>query len=440
MKYISIIMNHAIRRLSISALLFLSGLASAGPKFTFDDGKKSLEILQTYQAWGVATFDPKNVPVPDARADLYFRRARLGLKGQAYPNLDYLVWFAYDNLGKDPNTGTLGAPQAVPNTTFQVWDAYFTWHADSTWANLSFGLLRPQVGSEFITSFSAVPSLEKALTHYYVRDHLLTRPSGRETGMNLGGYRADSAKQMAFGYNFGIFDANQEKTTAVAAGSLKWSPLFTGRISGTWGDPENKEYKLSTEPNSFGKRRGVTLAAYGTWQGRSDEKLDTTQANPYIGGFKQNSVYGSSLLCNWKSLELDGEFDFLYRQFTDGFPALYAATKKNATYEKNPEFQDQVWHVRGGYSFPILKTQFIEPTLMYSRFEGESGSPVNTDGEDDVLDAGVNWYLQKNNLKVSFHYVRQDGEGKSMFTQGPDKKGGLKQRNDYLALGVIVGI
>ncbi|HLP41096.1 MAG TPA: porin [Fibrobacteria bacterium] len=237
--------------LSIFASVTLAPQAPrAGPKFTFDEGRKSLEITQTYQVWGVATFDPENVPTQDPRADLYFRRARLGLKGIAYPGVDYLVWFAYDNIGKDPNTGSMGAPQAVPNTTFQAWDAYLTWHADSTWANVSFGLLRPRIGSEFLNAYSAVPSLEKALTHYYVRDHLLTRPSGRETGINVGGYRADTVNQHAFGYDFGIFDANQEKVTTAATGSVKWSPLLTGRVSGTLGDPENKGYKLATDLQS----------------------------------------------------------------------------------------------------------------------------------------------------------------------------------------------
>jgi len=417
----------------------LVGPLWAGPKFTFDEGRKSLEIVQAYQLWGVETYDPQNVPVADARADLYLRRARLGLKGQAYPSLDYLVWFAYDNAGKDPVTGTIGSPQVVPNTTFQVWDAYFTWHADSTWANLTGGLLRPQIGNEFISSFTAVPSLEKALTHYYVRDHLLTRPSGRETGLNLGGYRADSAAHWAFGYNFGLFDAAQEKTTGAPAGSLKWSPLYTGRVSATVGDPENKEYRLGSDINYFGKRRGATLAVYASWQGRADEKLDTTQANPYIGGFKQNAVGGASLLANWAGLEVDGELDFLYRQFTAGFPAAYAATKKNSTYVVGPDYTDRVWHVRGGYSLPVRAT-FVEPTVMYTRFDGDKTSIINTNGTDEALDAGLNWYLQKNNLKLSLHYVRQDGDGKSMFTQGANKKGELKQRNDYLALGLLVGI
>lgn len=426
--------------LAAGSLAAASRPAQAGPKFTFDDGKKSLEITQAYQIWGVATLDPKNVPVQDPRADLYFRRARLGLKGQAYPAVDYLVWFAYDNVGKDPNTGTMGAPQIVPNTTFQAWDAYLTYHLDSTWVNISFGLLRPQAGTEFISAYSAVPSLEKTLTHYYVRDHLLTRPSGRETGVNVGGYLADSLKKTAFGYNFGVFDANQEKIAGVASGSAKWSPLLTGRVSGTWGDPENKEYRLSTDLNSFGKRKGATLAAFATWQGATDEKLDTALANPYIGGFDMNSVMGASLLINWGGLELDAEYDLLYREFSPGFPKTYAAAKKNATYAPSPNFEDKVWHLRGGYSLPVLKTHFLEPALMYSRFEGDKSSPINTQGTDEVWDAGLNWYVQKNNLKISLHYVVQDGEVKSLFTQGANDKGELKQRNDYLALGMIFGI
>jgi hypothetical protein len=424
---------------SLFAFSILPCLASAGPRFTFDEGRKSLEIMQTYQLWGVETFDPQNIPVADARADLYLRRARLGLKGQAYPTLDYLVWFAYDNVGKDPVTGTLGSPQAVPNTTFQVWDAYLTWHADSAWANLTGGLLRPLVGREFASSYTAVPSLEKSLTHYYVRDHLHTRPSGRETGINLGGYKADSIGHWAFGYDFGLFDAAQEKTSAAPAGSLKWSPLYAGRLSATLGDPENKDYKLGSDYNYFGKRKGVTLSVYGSWQGRSDEKLDTAQANPYAGGFKQSSVGGASLTANWGGLEIDGEMDFLYREFTPGFPAAYAATKKNAAYVQGPDFTDRVWHVRGGYTLPA-GTTYVEPALMYARFEGEKTSPTNTLGEDAVLDAGVNWYIQKNNLKLSLHYVRQEGEAKSLFTQGPNKKGELKQRNDFISLGLLVGI
>ncbi|HLP41095.1 MAG TPA: porin [Fibrobacteria bacterium] len=57
-----------------------------------------------------------------------------------------------------------------------------------------------------------------------------------------------------------------------------------------------------------------------------------------------------------------------------------------------------------------------------------------------MIDAGVNWYIQKNNLKISLHYVGQDGEARSMFTQGPNKKGEVKQRNDYIALGAIFGL
>jgi phosphate-selective porin len=77
---------------------------------------------------------------------------------------------------------------------------------------------------------------------------------------------------------------------------------------------------------------------------------------------------------------------------------------------------------------------------MYTRFDGDKTSVINTNGTDEALDAGLNWYLQRNNLKLSLHYVRQDGDGKSMFTQGANKKGELKQRNDYLALGLLVGI
>lgn len=425
---------------SALAFLLLPALASAGPRFAFDDGRKSLEIAQAYQVWGAATPDPGNVPVPDPRADLYLRRARLGLRGQAQPGLDYLVWFAYDNAGKDPLTGSLGSPQPMANTTFQVWDAYFTWRADSAWVNLTFGLFRPQAGREFISSFASVPSLEKALTHYYLRDHLHTRPSGRETGMNLGGFRADTARGWAFGYNFGIFDAAQERTSGAAAGSVSWSPLLTGRLTATLGDPEAKDYRLAVDHNAFGKRRGATLGAFATWQGAVGERVDTAQANPYAGGFDANASMGADLLCNWGGLELDAEADILWRRFSEGFPARYASVGKNPAYRPDRESLELAWHARGGYSFALPGGRYLEPTVAYSRFAGDVHSPVNTGGEDRVLDAGINGYLQKNALKVSLHYLWQEGEARSLFTQGPNARGELRQRNDYLALGVLLAL
>jgi hypothetical protein len=418
--------------------------AWAGPKFSFNEAKSTLEITQMYQFWAIGMPDPQTVPEPEKRLDFYIRRARLGFKGQAFPRLDYQTQFAYDNLGKDPYTGTIGSPQKLENTEFRVWDAYFMCHLDSAFANITFGLFRPEVSREFLGLYSAVPSLEYALTYYYLRDHLDTRPTARETGVNLGGLYADSTRMWGVSYNLGVFDAAQEKNSDLK-GSLKWSPLVTGRISVSFGDTDSYKYKLNPDNNFFGRRRGVTIGAYGTHQGKVNELYDpkdtviissgilTQKTKGYKGGFKRNNVYGTDLLVNFAGFELDGEYSFLRREFSDAFRAAYpTAVKKSVT-------MDKVWHIRGGYSFPLPKDMFIEPSVMYTRFDGDSASMTYPGGVDHQLDIGVNWYVNKNALKVSTHYVSQDGRAKSMYTTGLIS-GAKKVRDNFLALAVQIGI
>jgi hypothetical protein len=57
--------------------------------------------------------------------------------------------------------------------------------------------------------------------------------------------------------------------------------------------------------------------------------------------------------------------------------------------------RDNVWHVRGGYSFPLDSLKFIEPVVMYARFEGDAASMTYPNGIDHQLDIGVNWYIRK---------------------------------------------
>jgi hypothetical protein len=423
---------------------FLSFIASAGPKLTFNDGKSTLELTQTYQFWAVGEPDPNDIPQPDKRLDFYIRRARFGFKGQAWTRLDYQTQFAFDNLGKDPYTGTIGSPQQLENTEFRTWDAYFMYHLDSAWANVTFGLFRPQVSREFSNPFYGVPSLEYALSFYYLRDELDTRPTARETGVNIGGLYADPARFWGVAYNAGVFDAAQEKNS-VLKGSLKWSPLLTGRVAFSLGQPESKTYRLVPDVNFFGTRKGVSIGIYGTYQGQVDESYEpkdtvviskgilTQKTKGYKGGFKQNDVYGADILGNWAAFEADGEYSIMRREFSAAFMAA------NPLVVLSPITWDRVWHVRGGYSFPLWSGMFIEPTIMYTRFDGDAHSLLYPSGIDHQFDGGINWYINKNNLKVSLHYVKQGGQAKSSYTSGLSN-GVQKVRDDFLALAFQLGI
>jgi hypothetical protein len=433
-------MTH-LRIFLLASAIFFAGNLFAGPKFTYDDGKSSMELFSQAQFWSVGTYAPNDVPEPAKRLDFYLRRARIGLRGQVRPRLDYLFSFAFDNLGKDPYTGTIGTGQKLENTEFRVWDAYFMYHLDTTWANVSFGLQRPVVSREYTSPYTGVTSLEYALTFYYLRDHLTTRPSARETGINIGGQYADSNRIWGVVYDAGVFDATQEKTSDLT-GSAYWSPLVTGRLGVSIGQPESQYHKLSYDLNAFGKRKGVTISGYTTWQGRTDEKCDpkdtfnlakgTFTAKGYKGGFNRNTVVGADLLANYLGLTLDGEYSVLRREFTDAFQATYKTIITATSYT------DKVWHVRAGYSIPVFGSHFIEPAILYTEFDGDKNSVNYPAGRDKILDAGVNWYVNKNNLKVSLHWLNQSGAPKSMFAKSvPDPKtGAYKERDDAVVLGV----
>jgi len=62
---------------------------------------------------------------------------------------------------------------------------------------------------------------------------------------------------------------------------------------------------------------------------------------------------------------------------------------------------------------------------------GSTGSQFN--GKDTENNAGINWYLNKNNLKLSLHYVWQNGRGKTALTDGVTFKKG-----DYAGLGFLL--
>lgn len=422
-------------------------VAFAGPKLSWDDGARSLEIQQVYQFWGAYTFDPHAIPDRDPRVDFMVRRARWTFKGQAAPDLAYQVGLAYDNLAKDPlTTGVGGTAQPSNPTTLQVLDAYATWTLDTAWASLTVGIFRPVLGRELVSSFANLASLDNALTYSYLRDALFTRTTAREGGVDLGGAWSDTALKVRIGYDLGVFDASQEKLASGSVkGSTAWSPLVTGRVEFVYGDPESKTYSPSRAGSSGGKRSGVTLGAYASWQGATDVKLDTTftvtsirnKANTkdsiwtesrsvkYAGGFDENQVFGLDLQAEWKGFLLNGEVAWLHRSFD--------AANVDKVYVLAKEYTDNVWHVRAAYFLPVGKV-VVEPSAMYSSYTAADSSSLNPGGEESLLDLGIDTWLSKNTVRVGLHYVMEDGKAKSGYTSGVAKSGAYSQKDDaYVA-------
>ena len=414
--------------------------AWAGPKFTYNDGKSDCELTQSYQVWSTYTRDEGNVPATDSRADLFLKQGRVGVKGRVLPSLKYSTLFAFDNLGKDSLfTGSLGTAQATTNNTFLLYDFYMTYALDSTFANITFGYFRPQSGHENIAPDAGVNSLDKGLTSMYLRSFLTGRTSGRETGVNVGGFYGSPLYGIA--YNCGVFDPTQALISGTSGGSRKWHPLLVGRLAISLLQADMPSYRLSPEINFFGERKGITFGGHYSYQKATDETWDTSVikydnakktysgAVKYVGGFRKNGTFGGDFVANFIGLTIDGEYDVMSRS-VNGISYHRDSVKASAA-----DFTDRVYHIRAGYDIALPKGQFLEPALMYTEFNGDAASTLYPSGVDHILDVGLNWYLNKNNLKIAAHYIKQGGKPKSNFqSAAPDAKGAVTMRGDMAAI------
>jgi hypothetical protein len=417
--------------------------AWAGPKFTFNDGKSDCELWQSYQLWATYTRNVNDVPSTDSRADLFLKQGRVGVKGHALPFLSYSTLFAFDNLGKDQFTGSLGTGQATTNATFQLYDLYMTYALDSTFANITFGYFRPQSGHENIAPDCGVNSLTKGLTSMYLASFLTGRTSGRETGVNVGGFYG--SKFIGVAYNIGAFDPIQGLIAGTDGGSRKWHPLAVGRLAISLFQADMPSYRLMPEINFFGQRKGITFGGHYSYQGATDETWDTSAvkynavtktysgAVKYVGGFQKNGSFGGDFVANFMGLTIDGEYDAMSRS-VNGISYHGGLVKASAV-----NFTDRVYHIRAGYDIPLPKDQFLEPALMYTEFDGDAASTLYPNGVDHILDAGLNWYLNKNNFKIAVHYIKQGGRPKSNYqSAAPDANGNVTVRGDMAAVNFQV--
>lgn len=319
-------------------------------------------------------------PVDD-RYNVYLRRARVFLKSSPLDNLKFTLQLYYDNLGKDNFSSMRGG---FSDAEFGIWDAFLQWGVDSEYFNVLVGYFRPQVGREGITSATQVISFEKAITQNYQRQHSIGRGNGRETGINIGGLKLWD--NFGINYNVGLFDASHSSLIGANGGSPNNTYIYAGRVVFMIGDPEMTNYKIGYKMNYFGERRGLSIAANGTYSENSNI-------------FDQNTFVGGDILFNWDWISLDAEFNVLSRTVGE------------------TDYTDFVWHVRGGYTFKVSNF-FLEPAFLYNRFEGDEQSVRYPNGIDELIDLGLNLYLFKNNLKVSGHYIMQNGDAVSKKTDG----------------------
>ncbi|EMR03983.1 phosphate porin [Cesiribacter andamanensis] len=356
--------------------------------------RKKIEITQSLQLWNVYTFEALGEQAGERRNDLYIRRGRLGVKGELRQDLDFNISFAYDGIGRDKHTAGNGSPNPDDNKEFFLWEAFWMWR-QSPLFNITAGYFRPQVGREHMTAAFKTASFEKSLSNFQPRAHAFARGTGRELGLNVGGLY--QGQGWSLNYNLGAFDISSEKL--VGTGS-RWFPLLASRLAISLGDPELDTYGIGYTHSYYGKRRGITFALNSTYQGETER-------------FKSNSFYGGDILANWGPWDITAEWDWLYRSSlllqepADVYPLQPAPTT------------DQVFTFKLAYNLPLKGSRILQAGAMYSSQQAQAwgetqGLNALTGATDQqVYDLGLNYLLNKDNLKLSLHYIWGQREDRS---------------------------
>lgn len=358
-----------------------------------------VDFLQYFQVWNVVTLkSPKTESTP--RVDTYLRRARFGLGGQINSKALFYVGFTYDGIGKDSLSVSAASPNPGDNTTFFIRDAFFTYKFNS-YLNLTAGYFRPRAGKESIYTSAFNISQEKGQPSFHPRVHMVGRAIGRETGINLGGFKR--GKNLSLLYDTGIFDTNHP---LIQGDNSIWSPLLTARTVLMIGDPEFETYRLVYAQSGFMERKGLSIGMSATYQSKTSL-------------FRNNLVYGVDAQLNYGPLDFLAEYLWLYRESSN--VTSYTATKDNS------------YVVKGAWNFALRQSQILQLSAMHTAtrpdelFNENGFNPFTNASFHTEWAFGINWLIKRNRLKLGLHYV--DGEQSYTESKGNNSIGAFKYLN-----------
>nr|WP_320021069.1 porin [uncultured Draconibacterium sp.] len=356
-------------------LLFAALLVQAGKTVQEKPFKPTITPYLKVQFWNVVS---QGVTSDEAEAAnrfaSYFRRGRLGVKGNVLPELSYDVMLSFDNLAKDGFSSTKG----VVNTgAVALWSAYFTYDLlqGSDWLNVTGGYFLPHLSRESTTSPWTTSSLDKTENSCYLRQFVTGKANGISPGLNLGGL-GELGKQMLI-YNISIIN----RQDVVSVMETNWSPVLLGHFMLNFGDKEFSKYKYCFSNNLLKKQTSATFGVGFSMQGKTD-------------AFRSTQTVSADATLYLGHLKIDGEYNHL--------------TRKN-----NLEYSANCFMVRTGYNIFLKKDWILEPTVMFEKFSGdESFKDVSFfDGTDRKLDFGLNLISAKKKVKMNLHYIVHDGDG-----------------------------
>ncbi len=372
-------------------------------------------------------------PVED-RFNLMLRRARAGFQIEPYEGLKFRFIGSFDFIGRDLNAAHTGNVNSGARPTFDVWDARLQWKVfrERETLYLNAGWFRPNFSRESVTSPWQVTSFDKAWSMNYVRRQLVGLGPGAAPGVNIGGFAYQEGRKVNLEYNFGLF-VPQYLAFSGASNGFNFSPVFVARGIIQLGEPEFKKYTLGHILNAFNERKGLSIGVGGFVEGKNDL-------------FESNYGAQVDFLLNWGRFNLDGDFNFLWRE---GSKSLNGAGTPDRIFTTH----FRTGHLRTSVNLTLGKF-FLEPVFMFVYLD----APMDLQGQLDAInllsragqhqqyDFGINWYLDRQKLKLSIHYVMNRGAFGEL---GPGAIGnnylfqngvGPILRGDYLGLGLNLGL
>ncbi len=365
----------------------------------------------------------------DGRLNFSLRRTRLGAKVNAGEDVTLNLIAAIDNVGRDILSGQPGGANNGPFPQVQLWNAYVKWRlkSGSEAINLVIGYHLPHFSRESPTVWPSIGSLEKSQSQAYIRRHLTGKNPGRSVGISAGGILFERKERFLLHYSVGIFNSIFGSSVGNSAG-IKSSPLVTGRLMVTFGEPESKEYSITHRFNALSRRTGLSIAVSGSYEGENDL-------------FASSYAVSADFLYNWKNLNLSGEASLLYREGDrepDG--------QELRTFTTNAA----VYALSLSYNIHLKKGHILEPGISYMHFDGadsrmdiEDALAVNASaGTNSYVDIGASYHVIPGKLKIDLHYIAQSG---NQVESNPGdsindfffQSGFAIRRGDYIGAGVV---
>jgi hypothetical protein len=357
----------------------------------FTDKSNLFKPFVAIETW--ATYNLKensNETSTSNRMDFLFRRFRFGGKGSPYYWLRYSFQVHMDRLGIDNYSSIKGQYSGIG-----IWNAYMTFKLlkKSELIYLHAGYFWAAISREFNTSGWSQGALDRSGANWFMRKFMTGKGNGIESGLSLCGLK--NFDRLGISYRFGTYEPQAYNSRQFE------SRLYTGRILFSFGDKEFTSYKFRLPGNHWQNRSGISIGFGASTQSSGTIINSTKEFSDSLTGeiitltsetnFNQSYTYGADILINHKGLRVDGEYFIFCRKEND-----------------IDDFVGNQGHIRAAYSFLAGQT-FIEPLIGYDCYNGSGNKNLfNYIGTDYSLDFGINWYIKKERLKLSLHYIIHD--------------------------------